>query len=253
MTALLITAAAVGIGGLLFLDFLVGYLIGVRKGRAYERMHRQGKRKRPEIGAGSPPLPPMDPVRLEEPPENQPARDQPVREQQPQVWSDPGKTSRQKPAAAGNKPENVPLTRAVPREDYGQRVSIQCQTSAEALYGGFAAQAALKLDFNYAFPDTILLRQGEGYLVDRAGNLLPDRRVFSSVNMVTSYAMNGMLRIFDASVDGKIYTFQDIMDGALGTRYVQVAGVEAMALVQEKAGIGCYTLLKKGCLKLTFM
>lgn len=120
----------------------------------------------------------------------------------------------------------------------------------ENLYQTFQPVGTQSLQFRYSFPATSLFVPGNGYLRSQNNQLLPEQSLFSGMNTIDGYAMNGMLWAFDMVLGEKEYTFAQIMDGQAGTGYVQPCAVLRPAQVEQTNSPGCYRLVRAGKLQM---
>lgn len=147
-----------------------------------------------------------------------------------------------KPVPGGGQPESVtvktndsPMAGTMTRDQWYQK---------------FGQTGTLAMHFNYSFPEKMYFQPGTGYIRNARNQIIPDKKVFSTVNTATGYAMEGLFWAFDVIYQGREYTFRQIMDGQMTTGYVRVEGIPSLA-VAEPAGVnGCYRLTQKGKLKI---
>lgn len=143
--------------------------------------------------------------------------------------------------------EEVPVTPAVPVTD-PQTVKPKTTfvTPVEEVEPMTEARIVKKLcsNFDPQIQDRIWLTEGEGYLLYDDNTLEPDERRGS--NTLENFAQNGLLRLFDAQVDGQVYTYRQIVDGEYPRKqYYQPGKVLKKAVVKQESG-GEYSLVQQG-------
>lgn len=137
-------------------------------------------------------------------------------------------------------------------KDPGQAAARAAQAEAQyqkRLYEAFAAKGAVELKFEASFPDRHLICPGEGYVYNSRGELLPERTAFSRMNTTVSYAREGLFFLFDVVYRGNEYTFQQIMNGEMGNRFVRIRQIIRPARICDGGASGNYVLAKKGNLE----
>lgn len=122
------------------------------------------------------------------------------------------------------------------------------QNSREQSSESFRPKGTLQLQFRYSFPDQLYFTQGQGYVYNGRGELLPQPKAFEQTNTAVGYAQSGMFYVFDAVYRGEEYHFQQILDGAMGSRYLRVRRCLLPARISPGSS-GCYVLAKKGKLE----
>lgn len=149
------------------------------------------------------------------------------------------------------KPEPASERAAVSPRKSPREEGAYAGKSIDQIFGEFESAESLKLNFNHIAPDSGSSHfvQGEGYVRNRRNELLPDRQTFRRINTGASYATSGLFWVFDVSSGGRTYTYQQLLNGALGSGYVQIRGIKRPALVEKQTGLSCYTLLQKGLLE----
>lgn len=122
------------------------------------------------------------------------------------------------------------------------------QNSREQSSESFQPKGTLQLQFRYSFPDQLYFTQGQGYVYNGRGELMPQPKAFEQANTAVGYAQSGMFYVFDAVYRGEEYHFQQILDGAMGSRYLRVCRCLLPARISP-GNSGCYVLAKKGKLE----
>ena len=112
----------------------------------------------------------------------------------------------------------------------------------------FQPEAFLQLIFQYQLPDSLILKPGEGYLLDARNRLIPDEGQFKKMNTAGGYAMDGLFYLFDVEYRGRQYGFRQILDGEMGGGYVRIRSVDRPAQVAQVGATDCYSLTAKGLL-----
>lgn len=112
----------------------------------------------------------------------------------------------------------------------------------------FQPEASLQLIFQYQLPDSLILKPGEGYLLDARNRLIPDEGQSKKMNTAGGYAMDGLFYLFDVKYRGRQYGFQQILDGEMGGGYVRIRSVDQPAQVVQVGATDCYGLATKGLL-----
>ena len=99
----------------------------------------------------------------------------------------------------------------------------------------------LKANFEPQIRDRIWLTEGRGYLLYEDNTLEPEQGRGS--NTLENFAQNGLLRLFDAQVNGQTYTYQQIINGEYPrNQYYQPGDVLKKAVVKQESG-GEYSLV----------
>ena len=102
----------------------------------------------------------------------------------------------------------------------------------------------LKANFEPQIRDRIWLTEGRGYLLYDDNTLEPEPGRGS--NTIENFAQNGLLRLFDAQVNGQTYTYQQIISGEYPrNQYYQPGNVLKKAVVKRDSG-GEYSLVHPG-------
>lgn len=175
---------------------------------------------------------------------------------QPEPWNQPKASVAPVKRAASSVPQKVPAV--PPPENTPQRQSLAggrqstVRQTVDQVFAKFETVENLKLNFSYLAPDdgSSYFAQGEGYVRNARNELLPDQEAFRCINTSTSYAKSGLFWAFDVSYRGELYTFQQLLNGAIGSGYVRICGIKCPAVVQKQPGLSCYTLLRKGQLEI---
>lgn len=153
--------------------------------------------------------------------------------------------------SASRKPvDNMQPPVPVPPASVSQPPEENTKDWSEHLYQTFHTAGTLSLQFRYSFPSTSLFQPGEGYLRSKSNHLLPDRSLFSGLNTIAGYAMNGTLWAFNMVLQGREFTFSQIMDGQAGYGYVQPHAVLEPAIIAETSSPGYYQLVQAGKLEM---
>ena len=106
----------------------------------------------------------------------------------------------------------------------------------------------LKANFDPQICDRIWLTEGYGYLLYEDNTLEPEQG--RGFNTLENFAQNGLLRLFDAQVDGQTYTYQQIINGEYPrNQYYQPGNVLKKAVVKQESG-GEYILVEQGLIKM---
>lgn len=107
-----------------------------------------------------------------------------------------------------------------------------------------AVVGKLKANFEPQIRDRIWLTEGRGYLLYEDNTLEPEQGRGS--NTLENFAKNGLLRLFDAQIDGQTYTYQQIINGEFPrNQYYQLGNVLKKAVVKQESG-GEYSLVYPG-------
>ncbi len=112
----------------------------------------------------------------------------------------------------------------------------------------FQPETSLQLIFQYQLPDSLILKPGEGYLLDARNRLIPDEGQFKKINTAAGYAMDGLFYLFDVEYRDRQYGFQQILNGEMDGGYVRIRSVDRPAQVAQVGATDCYSLAAKGLL-----
>ena len=113
----------------------------------------------------------------------------------------------------------------------------------------FQTVETLSLRFQYQLPDSLILQPGKGYLRNNRDELIPGPDIMSGVNTAAGYAMDGLFYLYNVVYHGKEYSFQQIMNGEMGSSYIRVQSVLEPARIVKVGSAGYYALAAPGRLR----
>lgn len=178
----------------------------------------------------------------------------PVEKKLPQDWELPNHTqpealqkNRERKTLPAQKPTLPPETLAAPAEAAAPAKPRETdEERIQRLCGGFRAVETLQVQFQYSFPDSLLLQSGRGYMRSVENLLLPEASTLLRVNSTKGYAMEGMFYLYDVIYRGRLFTYQQILDGMMGNSYVRIEQISEPAVIEQTGHYGYYRLVKKG-------
>lgn len=141
-------------------------------------------------------------------------------------------------------PGKAPAARTQP-----VRQTESTEARIQRICGAFQPVEALELQFQYSFPDNLLLQAGHGYMRNASNQLLPEENAFFQVNSAKGYAMEGMFYLYDVLYQGKRFSFQQIMEGKMGNAYVRLQDILEPAQIEQTGHSGYYRLNRKGIME----
>lgn len=156
----------------------------------------------------------------------------------------PEKKGRKSSLDPAKDPGKTPAARTRP-----VRQTESAEARIQRICGAFQSVETLELQFQYSFPDNLLLQPGHGYMRNGNNQLLPEKDAFLQANSAKGYAMEGMFYLYDVLYQGKKFSFQQIMEGKMGNAYVRLQEIPEPAQIERTGHYGYYRLARKGIME----